>query len=250
MADPVAIAVAYPDLLGTYGDGGNAVVLAQRLRWRGIPAEIIEVHAGQSVPDSCDIYVLGGGEDAPQALAAEQLAAERPLHRAVDRGAVVFAVCAGLQIVGQSFLIAGGREQPGLGLLDCRTGRAAAKRAVGEIIVDPDPALGLPRLSGYENHGGVTDLGPGARPLGRVIEGIGNGDGQGTDGAVHGKVLGTYLHGPALARNPSLADLLLGWAVGADRLTPLDDTEAEALRSERLAASTGSAGKGGRWFRR
>src|SRR5580765_6564613 len=99
MADPstVSIAVAYPDLLGTYGDGGNAVVLAQRLRWRGIPAEIVEIHAGQSVPDSCDIYVLGGGEDAPQALDAEQRLGEGPLHRAVDPGAVVFAVCSGLQ---------------------------------------------------------------------------------------------------------------------------------------------------------
>src|SRR5438309_10442218 len=120
-SETVSIAVAYPDLLGTYGDGGNAVVLAQRLRWRGIPAEIIEVHAGQSVPDSCDIYVLGGGEDAPQALAAEQLAAERPLHRAVARGAVLFAVCAGLQIVGHSCLVAGRRQLPGSGLRDCRT---------------------------------------------------------------------------------------------------------------------------------
>src|SRR4051812_32587722 len=137
MTDPstVSIAVAYPDLLGTYGDGGNAVVLAQRLRWRGIPAEVFEVHAGQPVPASCDVYVLGGGEDAPQALAAEQLARERPLHSAVERGAVVFAVCAGLQIVGRSFLIAGGREVDGLGLLDCRTQRAAVKRAVGELIV-------------------------------------------------------------------------------------------------------------------
>src|SRR5436853_6091780 len=101
----VSIAVAYPDLLGTYGDGGNAVVLAQRLRWRGISAEVIEVHAGESVPASCDIYVIGGGEDAPQALAAEQLRRERPLDVAVERGAVVFAVCAGLQIIGQSFLI-------------------------------------------------------------------------------------------------------------------------------------------------
>src|SRR5437764_6539851 len=93
----VSIAVAYPDLLGTYGDGGNAVVLAQRLRWRGIPAEVIEIHAGESVPASGDIYVFGGGEDAPQALAAEQLRAERPMNVAVERGAVVFAVCAGLQ---------------------------------------------------------------------------------------------------------------------------------------------------------
>src|SRR4051812_43225232 len=129
MSEAVSIASVYPDLLGTYGDGGNAVILAQRLRWRGTPAEVVEIRAGTPLPTSCDIYVLGGGEDAPQALAADQLALERPLHRAVDRGAVVFAVCAGLQVIGQSFLIAGGEVRPGLGLVDCSTGRTTAKRA-------------------------------------------------------------------------------------------------------------------------
>ncbi|MDQ1395819.1 MAG: hypothetical protein QOG64_1078 [Acidimicrobiaceae bacterium] len=245
MTDPVSIAIVYPDLLGTYGDGGNAVILAQRLRWRGTAAEIVEIRAGQPVPSSCDLYVLGGGEDAPQALAADQLALERPLHRAVDGGAVVLAVCAGLQVLGTSFLVSGGRERPGLGLLDCSTGRTTGKRAVGEIVVEPDPVLGLPTLSGYENHGGVTDLGPDGHPLGRVVRGVGNGDGTGREGVVSGKVLGTYLHGPVLARNPALADLLLTWAVGP--LTPLDDQEPEALRAERLAVVARRAGAGGGW---
>ena len=249
MADAVSIALVYPDLLGTYGDGGNAVILAQRLRWRGTPASVIEVRAGTPLPTTCDIYVLGGGEDAPQALAADQLALERPLARAVDGGAVVFAVCAGLQVIGQSFLIAGGRPRPGLGLVDCSTGRTTAKRAVGELVVEPDPslALGLPTLSGYENHGGVTDLGPSARPLGRAVVGVGNGDGTGSEGIVSGKILGTYMHGPALARNPALADLLLSWALGLPSITalsPLDDTEPEALRSERLSRARARAGRG------
>jgi CobQ-like glutamine amidotransferase family enzyme len=248
MADPFAIALVYPDLLGTYGDGGNAVILAQRLRWRGIAAEIVEVRAGQPLPASCDLYVLGGGEDAPQALAADQLALDRPLHRAVEGGAVVLAVCAGLQVLGHSFLISGGRERPGLGLLDCATGRTTGTRAVGEIVVEPDPALGLPTLSGYENHGGVTDLGPTGQPLGSVVAGIGNGDGTGREGIVSGKVLGTYLHGPVLARNPALADLLLGWAVGP--LAPLDDTEAETLRAERLSAVARRPARDRRWRNR
>ena len=252
MADPVSIAVIYPDLLGTYGDGGNAVILAQRLRWRGMEAEIVEVRAGQPAPASCNIYVLGGGEDAPQALAADQLLIDRPLHKAVDGGAVVFAVCAGLQVVGRSFLVAGGRLRPGLGLLDVTTGRAARKRAVGEIVVEPDAHWSgrLPVLTGYENHAGITELGPDAAPLGRVVTGVGNGAGDGLEGAVCGKVLGTYLHGPVLARNPALADLLLSWAVGD--LEPLDDGEAEALRSERLATSRAANGHGssGRRWRR
>jgi CobQ-like glutamine amidotransferase family enzyme len=98
-----------------------------------------------------------------------------------------------------------------------------------------DPELGVPRLTGFENHQGVTRIGPGARPLARVLTGVGNGDG--TEGAYAGRVLGTYLHGPALVRNPALADLLLSWAVGA--LPPLDG-EYEAwtarFREQRLAA--------------
>jgi lipid II isoglutaminyl synthase (glutamine-hydrolysing) len=92
-------------------------------------------------------------------------------------------------------------------------------------------------LTGFENHQGVTRLGPGARPLARTTLGIGNGDG--TEGAYAGRVLGTYLHGPALVRNPSLADLLLSWAAG-----PLPPVRPEAeelvnrLREERLAAVT------------
>jgi CobQ-like glutamine amidotransferase family enzyme len=236
MSEGVAIAVAFPDLLGTYGDGGNALMLAQRLRWRGIPAQVTEIHAGDAVPDSCDIYVLGGGEDAPQTLAADQLITSGALTRAVDRGAVVLAVCAGLQVVGTSFLGPDGRSRPGVGLLDCTTGRTAAKRAVGEIVVEPlaELGFGLPTLSGYENHAGITTPGPSATPLGRVTSGIGNGDGSGTEGVVCGKVLGTYLHGPALARNPALADLLLSWVVGP--LSPIDDAESEALRQERLRA--------------
>ncbi|MEY2403770.1 MAG: hypothetical protein QOD38_1321, partial [Acidimicrobiaceae bacterium] len=93
-ASAVRVALVFPELLGTYGDGGNAVVLAQRLRWRGIPAEIVRVGMDDPLPDGSDIYVLGGGEDAPQTFATARLA-EVGLARAVDAGAVVFAVCAG-----------------------------------------------------------------------------------------------------------------------------------------------------------
>jgi len=254
----VRVVLVYPDLLGTYGDSGNATVLAQRLRWRGYSAEVTTIEAGHGVPSSCDLYVVGGGEDLPQALAARNLGAgvdgaptalleaatqpsgRRPLHRAVGSGAAVFAVCAGLQILGSSFVGPDGVEAEGLGLLDCRSVRGQGRRAVGELVVDPDPTHGLPLLSGFENHGAVTSLGSGSQPLGRVVTGVGNGDGL--DGAVSGRVLGTYLHGPALARNPDLADLLLSWVVG--ELAPLDDSEALELRSERLRAA-GAAGGGG-----
>jgi CobQ-like glutamine amidotransferase family enzyme len=230
----ISIAGLFPELLGTYGDGGNADVLSQRLRWRGLEVETVTVAAGEPVPDSCDLYVLGGGEDGPQTLAAEELAASGALGRAVDRGAAVLAVCAGFQILGTSFVGPDGGAHAGLGLLDCTTRRGAGRRRVGEIVVKPE-AFPLPQLTGYENHQGVTRLGSGSRPLGRVVSGSGNDGGDRSEGAVSGKVVGTYLHGPVLARNPAVADLLLSWIVGT--LAPLDDTEVEELRDERLGAA-------------
>lgn len=233
----VAVALLFPDLLGTYGDSGNAAILAARLRWRGVDAEVLTVRSGQPVPEGCQIYVVGGGEDLPQSQAARQLGAGRdggPLRRAVDGGAVVLAVCAGMQILGRSFVGPDGMEMDGIGLLDCTTSPGKGSRMVGEIVVDPDPELGLPVLTGYENHAGATTVGPTSQPVGRVRVGSGNGRGYGVDGAHNGRVLGTYLHGPVLARNPALADLLLTWAVGD--LDPLDDTECDELRSERLSA--------------
>jgi CobQ-like glutamine amidotransferase family enzyme len=235
VSSEVRIALLFPELLGTYGDGGNAVVLAERLRWRDRAAEVVAVSATDPVPDSCDLYLLGGGEDAPQIEAARAIGADGPVHRATERGAVVFAVCAGAQIVGRSFHVSDVEQVDGLGLLDCETTRTGETRAVGELLaraIDHD----LPPLTGFENHGSRTRLGPGARPLATVEAGVGNGNG--TEGAWselgRGKVVGTYLHGPALARNPALADLLLSWITGP--LEPLDDREIEELRAERLRA--------------
>jgi hypothetical protein len=230
---PLRVVVVYPDLLGTYGDGGNGVVLARRAAWHGIPAELIEARSDAPLP-SGDLYTLGGGEDGPQVQATESLADDGTLSRAVGDGAVVFAVCAGYQIVGTTFPAADGSPVPGLGLLDVATVKGGASRAVGEIVVDAH--LGsVGQLTGFENHGGVTALGGGVRPLGTVRVGVGNGDH--TDGAFSGRVVGTYLHGPALARNPALADLLLSWATGHDDLAPLDDHREQALRAERLKAA-------------
>ncbi len=223
----------YPDLLSTYGDRGNLLILGRRAALRGIPVETYEVRSDQSMPTTADIYLIGGGEDGPQALAAQRLIADGGLHRAVHQGAAVLAVCAGYQLFGSSFF-AKGAKCAGLDLLDISSDRGET-RAVGEVRGDIDPRLGLPPLTGFENHGGRTHLGPGVAPLARVTAGIGN-DGQ-TEGAWHGKILGTYAHGPALARNPAIADLLLRWAIGADSLTSLDDTWADRLRGERLAAA-------------
>jgi lipid II isoglutaminyl synthase (glutamine-hydrolysing) len=221
----------YPDLLSTYGDRGNLLILARRADMRGLPVEAIEVRSDEPVPTRADIYLLGGGEDGPQALAAQRLIADRGLHRAVERRAVVFTVCAGYQLMGSSFF-AKGEKHAGLELLDISSDRGPT-RAVGELVGDIDPQLNLPPLTGFENHGGRTRVGPEARALATVRAGIGN-DGA-TEGAWSGSVLGTYSHGPALSRNPALADMILAWATGQDTLDPIDDTWPDKLRDERLA---------------
>jgi CobQ-like glutamine amidotransferase family enzyme len=227
----------YPDLLSTYGDRGNLLVLERRARLRGLPVESVTVNADQPVPRSGDVYLIGGGEDLPQILAARRLRANGGLAGAVQSGAVLLAVCAGYQVIGSVFGGIEGEPVEGLGILDISSGRGD-RRGVGEIVADVDPQLGVPRLTGFENHQGVTRLGPGVRPLARVSQGVGNGDG--TEGAYAGRVVGTYLHGPVLVRNPGLADLLLSWAAGP--LAPLaaeDENWASRLREERLTAVAG-----------
>jgi hypothetical protein len=227
----------YPDLLSTYGDRGNLLVLLRRARLRGLEAESVQVNADEPVPRSGDIYLMGGGEDLPQILAARRLRADGGLAAAAGAGAVVFAVCAGYQVIGTEFGGTEGEPVSGLGILNIRSGRGD-RRAVGEVVADVDPQLGVPRLTGFENHQGVTRLGPGVRPLARVSLGVGNGDG--TEGAYAAKVLGTYLHGPALVRNPGLADLLLTWAAGPlAPLAPAEENWARQLREERLTAVAG-----------
>jgi CobQ-like glutamine amidotransferase family enzyme len=232
----VQLVWVYPDLLSTYGDRGNLLVLTRRAELRGLEVEAIEVKSDEPVPQSGDIYLLGGGEDLPQILAASRLRADGGLVRAAAHGAAVFAVCAGYQLIGRQFGGVDGESVDGLGILDVTSSRGE-RRGVGEIVADVDPALGVPRLTGFENHQGVTHIGPGARPLARVALGVGNGDG--TEGAYAGRVLGTYLHGPALARNPGLADLLLGWVVGPlQPLHPESEEWARQLRDERLTATS------------
>jgi CobQ-like glutamine amidotransferase family enzyme len=228
----------YPDLLSTYGDRGNLLMLQRRARLRGLTVAPVELNSDQPVPQQGDIYLLGGGEDLPQVLAARRLRDDGGLTAVADRGAVIFAVCAGYQLMGSVFGGVQGEPVDGLSILDISSGRGE-RRGVGEVLADVDANLGVDRLTGFENHQGVTTLGPAARPLARVVLGVGNGGGDGTEGAYANHVLGTYLHGPALVRNPGLADLLLSWAVGAlPPLTDADESWTRQLREERLAATS------------
>ncbi|MGO1972965.1 MAG: type 1 glutamine amidotransferase [Propionibacteriaceae bacterium] len=234
-SERVEVVLVYQSVLGIYGDRGNATVLLKRLAWRGFDPVLTIVEPGDPLPDTGDVYLLGGGEDSAQITAVRALRADGGLHRAVDRGAAVLAVCAGYQIVGNSFTV-GENEKvtEGLGLLDVDTTRGPI-RAVGEVLARWDGGEGDDQwITGFENHGGYTRLGPTARPLATVEFGIGNCD-DGTEGAVNGTVIGSYPHGPLLSRNPALADHVLELALDR-KLKPLVRPEVDELRRQRLAA--------------
>jgi lipid II isoglutaminyl synthase (glutamine-hydrolysing) len=229
----VRIGLVLPDVMGTYGDGGNAVVLRQRLCRRGIAAEIVEITLADPVPESLDLYTLGGAEDYAQRLATRHLLQYPGLQRAGARGAPVLAICAAIQVLGHWYETSAGERVDGVGLLDLTTSPQDA-RTIGELVTRPVLAGLTQRLTGFENHRGGTVLGVNASPLGEVVKGAGNRAGDGIDGAVQGNVVATYMHGPCLARNPELADLLLSKVVG--ELAPLELPEVELLRRERLSA--------------
>ena len=215
------ICVLYPDLLGTYGDSGNGLALAERARRRGLDVELVNVTLNDEVPDAA-LYLLGGGEDGPQRLAADLLRTSSFASRVRD-GANVLAVCAGLQILGTTFCVEGDDEYEGLGLVDVVTSRGE-RRSVGELAT----RVGDQLLVGFENHGGRTVLN-GAEALGTVLKGRGN-DGK-LDGYHTKNIWATYAHGPVLAMNPWFCDEILSVVYGVD-LEPLASV-ADLLYEER-----------------
>jgi lipid II isoglutaminyl synthase (glutamine-hydrolysing) len=221
----LTIALVYPELLGTYGDGGNALVLGERARRRGIEVDVQSVAIGDEMPDA-SLYLLGGGEDGPQRLGADLLRESTFASRVRD-GKYVLAVCAGLQILGTSFAVEGNDEYEGLGLVPAVT-RRGLTRSVGELLVRRDRNV----LVGFENHGGRTELGPGVEPFGLVERGRGN------DGVVDGyrtpTIWASYAHGPVLAMNPWFADEILATVLGR-ALDPLDSV-ADDLYAQRRTA--------------
>jgi CobQ-like glutamine amidotransferase family enzyme len=205
----------YPDYLNIYADRGNMAVLARRAAWRGLELDVVPVGLGETLrPGTHDLLYIGGGQDREQALVAPDLAAKGPsLAEAVAGGAVVLAVCGGYQLLGRYYRDRHGVELPGAGLLPLYT-VAGERRMIGDVLLECELDPGARRtLAGFENHAGRTLLDDGAEPLGRVVAGFGNDGSSGYEGCRSGRVVGTYLHGPLLPRNPWFADWLLAQAV-------------------------------------
>ena len=238
MADQVLrVCALYPDLMNIYADRGNLLLLERRCAWRGIGFELTGSGLGEAVdPDAHALFYLGGGPDRDQALCARDLATVKrdALHAAAERGAVLFGVCGGFQLLGHGYAF-GDEQLPGIGLVDLETVRADGPRLIGNVAIEVELDDSPHVLAGFENHGGRTRLG-GATPLGRVLKGHGN-DGttgyEGVRGGAHGTVLGTYLHGPLLPKNSWFADWLAATALGIapGALAPLDDTLEDAAHA-------------------
>ncbi len=228
----ITVGHLYPDLLNLYGDRGNIAALLCRLRWRRIEAELKEFRLGDDIDFSAlDIVFLGGGSDREQMLVCKRLGEIRgAFANYVERGGVTLAVCGGYQLLGEYYR-AGGSMIEGLHILDIRT-ESEPGRLIGNVVVD-SPLADMP-VVGFENHGGRTYIGE-HEPLGRVVSGHGNNGKDGFEGVVYKNVIGTYLHGPLLPKNPSLCDYLLEAALrnrGHEApLAPLDDrAETDANR--------------------
>ena len=226
----------YPDLMNIYGDRGNILTLLKRAEWHGLTPSVSELQRGPAANmEDVDIFFFGGGQDREQALIYDDLREHKQtaLTSATNDGAQILAVCGGYQLLGHYYQTAEGERFDGIGLLDVTT-QAGKKRFIGDVVVESsaDLALKPETLVGFENHSGRTFLGAKARPLGKVVRGMGNNGSDRTEGAVQsiggGGIIGTYLHGSLLPKNPHLADHVIGAALrrrGASSLSPLDDSE-------------------------
>lgn len=231
----------YPELMNIYADRGNLLLLERRCRWRGIGFSLRHSGLGDELdPDGADFYYIGGGQDRDQRLCALDLAESKrdALHAVAARGGVILAVCGGYQLLGRSYQL-GAETLPGAALLDLHTVRADGPRLIGNVAIEVELDPGERRvLAGFENHGGRTELGPSAQPLGRVLRGHGNNGRDGREGARVGGVIGTYMHGPLLPKNAWFADWLIHTALGLDRpLAALEDELERAAHADARRAA-------------
>lgn len=233
---PIRIVQLYPRDMNLYGDWGNTLALKKRLEWRGFAVEVIDYNSGDTFPDSPDIIVGGGGQDSGQKRVAEDLQRITPqLQQLADDGVPMLMICGMYQLFGQRFITKDGAVLPGAGILGVET-RGGDERLIGNIILESEE---FGTIVGYENHSGQTALAAGVTPLGTVRLGAGNTAAGDTEGARYRNIIGTYLHGSLLPRNPKIADFLIAKALERrgieDDLRPLEiDQVAEQAHTAAL----------------
>ena len=221
----------YPNDMNIYGDWGNTLTLKRRLEWHGYNVELLEYNPGDTFPKDVDIIVGGGGQDSGQARVGEDLLSIGPkLRKLADDGVPMLMVCGLYQQFGKFFRTKDGKTIGGIGLLDIET-VGGEERMIGNIVTSSEQ-FGM--IVGYENHSGLTTLGENVEPLGQVIRGAGNNGKDGSEGARYKNVIGTYLHGSLLPKNPAIADWLIEQAVtrkyGEFNANVIDDHFAERAR--------------------
>jgi len=232
MTMTLRVAHLYPSLMNIYGDRGNIMCLRRRCELRGIAFELDALSLGDRLEARAyDLVFAGGAQDREQRLVVDDLLATKrdALVEAIEDGVAALAVCGAYQLFGTFYREASGVELPGAGVFDLHTEHPGegARRCIGNIIAAWDAPGGERTIVGFENHGGRTRLGEGARPLARVRHGNGNNGEDGTEGAVYRNAIGTYIHGSLLPKNPALADHIIALALarrhGDVALAPIDD---------------------------
>lgn len=246
----ITIGWLYSDLMNTYGDRGNIIVLQKRAEWRGINVRIEEIFVDSSEKRlaTCDLLFMGGAQDTQQEIVNQDLqgAKGRTLGTMIKNGTPGLYICGAYQFLGKYYKTADGKKLPGLGVFPLYTENPSekVKRLIGNIVVKPRLNLKQP-LVGFENHGGRTYLEDKSMSLGTVLNGHGNNAKDSTEGIVDKNSFGTYLHGPILPKNPQLADLLLTLALEKKygekfHLEPLDDSLSQKARDIILKRLSGA----------
>jgi len=226
----------YGAKMNIYGDRGNVVALSQRARWRGIESEVVEIGLNQPLPDDIDVFFFGGGQDQEQVAVSRDLQGEKGerLKQAVEEGAAVLSICGGYQLLGHEYRPHDAEPLPGIGLFDA-VSTAGPERFIGNVVIESEWG----QLVGFENHSGLTHLGPSASPMGKVVVGRGNNGQDGMEGARYKHALGCYLHGALLPKNPALTDWLITAGLtrryGDVALAPLDDAIEQRAQSAAIS---------------
>lgn len=213
----LTIAWLYPDLMSTYGDRGNVIVLKKRCQWRDIDVTIegITLETPVSKLKSADLLFMGGAQDRQQKIAGDDfLKVKGPvMKKMIDDGIPGLFVCAAYQAIGHYYRPYQGADIPGPGIFDLTTQHPGdqKKRLIGNVsatVINPSELHGI-TIVGFENHGGRTILGPKLKPFAKISKGGGNNGEDGYEGAVYKNAIGSYFHGPLLPKNPSIADWLI-----------------------------------------